>query len=254
MTIRRFRSRAVFMAASMLAVPLAVSPMIATPAHAIIVFDPSNYAQNVLTAARTLEQITHQITSLQNEAQMLINQARNLASLPFSALQQIQQSVQKTQQLLNQAQNIAFNVQQIDQAFQGQYGKVSMSASDQQLVADARSRWQNTVGGLQDAMRVQAGVIGNIDGNRTQMSSLVTQSQGATGALQATQAGNQILALQSQQLSDLVALLAANGRAGALTEAERSAAAEQGREQRRRFLTPGSGYQPGNVQMFNSGK
>ena len=32
--------------------------------------------------------------------------------------------------------------------------------------------------------------------------------------------------------------------------AERAAAAEQGREQRRRFLTPGSGYQPGNAQMF----
>ncbi|WP_319797785.1 P-type conjugative transfer protein TrbJ [Nitrobacter sp.] len=253
MTIRRFRSRAVFMAASMLAAPLALAPMFATPAHAIIVYDPSNYAQNVLQAARALQQINNQITALQNQAQMLINQARNLASLPFSALQQIQQNVQRTQQLLNQAKNIAFNVQQIDQAFQSQYGNVSMSASDQQLVADARARWKNTVGGLQDAMRVQAGVVGNIDTNRTQMSALVGQSQGATGALQATQAGNQLLALQSQQLSDLVALLAANGRSSALTEAERAAAAEQGREQRRRFLTPGSGYQPGNAQTFNNG-
>ena len=251
----RFRSRAMALAASMLAAaPLALSPMVATPAHAIIVFDPSNYAQNVLTAARTLEQITNQITSLQNEAQMLINQAKNLASLPYSALQTLQQNVQRTQQLLQQAQGIAFNVQQIDQMFSQKYGNVSMSTSDKQMVADARSRWQNTVGGLQDAMRVQAGVVSNIDSNRTQMSALVSQSQGATGALQETQAGNQILALQSQQLSDLVALLASNGRASALTEAERSAAAEQGREQRRRFLTPGSGYQPGNAQMFNSGK
>ncbi|WP_374629409.1 P-type conjugative transfer protein TrbJ [Pannonibacter indicus] len=251
----RFRSRAMALAATMLAAaPLALSPMVATPAHAIIVFDPSNYAQNVLTAARTLEQITNQITSLQNEAQMLINQARNLASLPYSALQQLQQNVQRTQQLLSQAQGIAFNVQQIDQMFAQKYGNISMSTTDKQMVADARSRWQNTVGGLQDAMRVQAGVVSNIDSNRTQMSALVSQSQGATGALQATQAGNQILALQSQQLSDLVALLASNGRASALTEAERTAAAEQGREQRRRFLTPGSGYQPGNAQMFNSGK
>ncbi|MCP8897609.1 P-type conjugative transfer protein TrbJ [Shinella daejeonensis] len=251
----RIRSRAMALAATMLAAaPLALSPMMATPAHAIIVFDPSNYAQNVLTAARTLEQITNQITSLQNEAQMLINQAKNLASLPYSALQTLQQNVQRTQQLLQQAQGIAFNVQQIDQMFSQKYGNVSMSTTDKQMVADARSRWQNTVGGLQDAMRVQAGVVSNIDTNRTQMSALVSQSQGATGALQAAQAGNQILALQSQQLSDLVALLASNGRASALTEAERTAAAEQGREQRRRFLTPGSGYQPGNAQMFNNGK
>lgn len=247
------RSRALF-AASILSFPLVLSPVLAPPAAAQwIVYDPTNYVQNVLTAARTLEQINNQITSLQNEATMLINQARNLASLPYSSLQQLQQSVQRTQQLLQQAQNIAFDVQQIDQAFQQQYGNVSLSATQQQLVADARSRWQNTVGGLQDAMRVQAGVVVNIDTNRAQMSALVGQSQGATGALQATQAGNQLLALQAQQLADLTALLAANGRATALTEAERAAAAEQGREQRRRFLTPGSSYQPGNAQMFNNG-
>lgn len=244
------RSRVALLAASILSAPLALASIATTPAHAIVVFDPTNYAQNVLQAARALEQITHQVTSLQNEAQMLINQARNLASLPYSSLQQLQQSVQRTQQLLSQAQNIAYDVQQIDQAFQSKYASVSMSASDAQLVADARTRWRNTVGGLQDAMRVQATVVGNIDTNRSEMSELVGRSQSATGALQATQAGNQLLALQAQQLADLTAVIAANGRAQALTEAERAAAAEQGREQRRRFLTPGSGYQAGSAQMF----
>ncbi|MFG1230435.1 P-type conjugative transfer protein TrbJ [Xanthobacter wiegelii] len=249
MTLRH--SRAAFVAASILSVQLGLSLVFKTaPAQAIIVFDPSNYAQNVLTAARSLEQITNQITSLQNEAQALINQARNLASLPYSSLQQLQKSVQRTQQLLSQAQNIAFDVQQIDRAFQQQYGTALASTSDSQLIADARARWQNTVGGLQDAMKVQAGVVGNIDTNRAEMSALVGSSQSATGALQATQAGNQLLALQAQQLADLIAVVAANGRADALTDAERAAAAEQGREQRRRFLTPGTGYQPGSAKMF----
>ncbi|WP_095203486.1 P-type conjugative transfer protein TrbJ [Mesorhizobium carmichaelinearum] len=252
MTIRS-RSLAARLAAALFAAPIALSPMITTSAHAFIVFDPTNYGQNVLQAARALEQITNQITSLQNEAQMLINQARNLASLPYSSLQQLQQSVQRTQQLLTQAQNIAFDVQQIDQAFQTTYGNASLSDSDQQLIADARERWRNTVGGLQDAMRVQAGVVGNIDTNRTLMSALIGQSQGATGALQATQAGNQLLGLQAQQLADLTAVVAANGRAQALQSAEQAAAAEQGREQRRRFLTPGAGYQPGDARMFQNG-
>lgn len=241
------------LAAAILAAPLSVSPVLIAPASAQwIVYDPTNYAQNLLSATRALQQINNQITSLQNQAQSLINQARNLASLPYSSLQQLQQSVQRTQQLLQQAQGIAYNVQNIDRAFQTNYGagSASMSASDQQLVAQAKERWNNTVSGLQDAMRVQAGVVGNIDTNRTQMSALVGQSQGATGALQATQAGNQLLALQAQQLADLTAVVSANGRAQALAEAERSAAAEQGREQRRRFLTPGVGYQPGNAQMF----
>lgn len=248
------RSHARCVAAALLTASVAISPILTTPAHALIVFDPSNYAQNVLTATRALQQITNQITSLQNEAQMLINQARNLASLPYSSLQQLQQSVQRTQQLLAQAQNIAYDVQQIDQVFSQKYSTASMSASDAQLVADAKSRWRNTVGGLQDAMRVQATVVGNIDTNRTQMSALVGSSQSATGALQATQVGNQLLALQAQQLADLTALIAANGRAQALQSAEQAAAAAQGQEQRRRFLTPGVGYQPGNARMFpNSG-
>ena len=64
------------------------------PAHAQwIVFDPTNYAQNVLTAARELQQVNNEIQMLENQATSLINQARNLASLPYSSLAQLQQSI-----------------------------------------------------------------------------------------------------------------------------------------------------------------
>ena len=238
--------------ATCLAGAAAISMLIVSaPVHAVIVFDPSNYAQNVMTAANTLRQINNQIVSLQNQAQMLINQARNLASLPFSALQQLQQSVQRTQQLLQQAQKIAYDVQQIDQAFRTTYAPATASASDQSLIAGAQQRWQTSVAALQDALKVQAGVVGNIDTNRTQMSALVSSSQGATGALQAMQAGNQLLALQAQQLADLTATVAAQGRAQSLEAAQRVAAQDQGKEQLRRFLALGSGYQPATVTMFH---
>ncbi|UEM16743.1 P-type conjugative transfer protein TrbJ [Bradyrhizobium barranii subsp. barranii] len=242
------RRLCVLVAASAVALSLAaVSPLSAQ----WIVFDPNNYAQNVLTAARELQQINNQITSLQNQAQMLINQAKNLASLPYSSLQQLQSSIQRTQQLLAQAQRIAYDVQQIDRAFSTNYAPATSSQSNQALITNAQSRWQNSVAALQDSLRVQAGVVGNLDTNRTQTSALVSSSQGASGALQATQAGNQILALQAQQLADLTATVAAQGRAQNLESAQRAAAQDQGREQLRRFLTPGQGYQSSNVQMFH---
>ncbi|MBN8918288.1 MAG: P-type conjugative transfer protein TrbJ, partial [Rhizobiales bacterium] len=71
----------------------------------------------------------------------------------------------------------------------------------------------------------------------------------ATGALQAMQAGNQLQALQAQQLSDLTAVVAANGRAQALSEAERATAVSEGEERYRRFSIPSS-YQPSAVTMF----
>ncbi|MBY0383363.1 MAG: P-type conjugative transfer protein TrbJ, partial [Xanthobacteraceae bacterium] len=105
--------------ASMIAIIVAVS---SRPASAqLVVFDPNNYAQNVLTAARSLQQINNQIVSLQNQAQMLVNQAKNLATLPFSSLLQLEQSIQRTQQLLAQAQRIAYDVGQIDRAFSTTY-------------------------------------------------------------------------------------------------------------------------------------
>ena len=235
--------------ASLIAITIAVG---VKPASAqLIVFDPNNYAQNVLTAARALQQINNQIVSLQNQAQMLINQARNLATLPFSSLLQLEQSILRTQQLLAQAQRIAYDIQQIDRAFSTTYAPASSSVSDQVLIANAQSRWQNAMSGLQDAMRTQATVVGNLDTHRTQMSALVTSSQGATGALQASQAGNQLIALAAQQLADLTALVAAHGRAQNLEFAQHAAAQDQSREQLRRFLTPGAGYQPTTVQMFH---
>ncbi|MDU0957728.1 MAG: P-type conjugative transfer protein TrbJ, partial [Bradyrhizobium sp.] len=56
--------------ASIIAIAVAVS---LKPVSAqLVVFDPNNYAQNVLTAARSLQQINNQVVSLQNQAQMLI--------------------------------------------------------------------------------------------------------------------------------------------------------------------------------------
>jgi P-type conjugative transfer protein TrbJ len=235
--------------ASLIAITIAAD---VRPASAqAIVFDPSNYAQNVLTAARALQQINNQIVSLQNQAQMLINQARNLATLPFSSLLQLEQSILRTQQLLAQAQRIAYDIGQIDRAFSTTYAPASASITDQALIANAQGRWQNAMAGLQDAMRMQATVVGNLDTNRTQMSTLVTSSQSATGALQASQAGNQLLALAAQQLADLTAIVAAHGRAQNLESAQRAAAQDQGREQLRRFLTQGTGYQSTTVQMFH---
>ena len=234
------------------ALPLATAQPV--PARAQwAVFDASNFSQNVLTAARTLQQIGNQVTSLQNEAQMLINQGRNLASLPYSSLQQLTSTIQRTQQLLGQAQGVIYDVTNIQSQFRQLYPNgYSGSTSSAQLVADAQTRWQNTLSGFQDALKTQATVVGNLNTTQTQVGALVSSSQGATGALQAAQAGNQLLALQSQQLADVTALLAAQGRAQSLQGAQTAAAEAQAHEQLQRFLAPGPGYQPTSVTMFHN--
>ncbi len=224
-----------------------------SPVHGqTIVYDPSNYAQNVLQAGRALQQINNQITGLQNQTQMLLNQARNLARLPYSSLQAIEQSITRTQQLLKQAQRLAYDINQIDTAFQRSYPQsYAGSISSQQLVRDAQTRWQNELVGYHDALRVQAGVVQALDTTRTEIGPLVSSSQSAVGILQATQAGNQLIALQTRQLLDLTALIAAQSRAQSLDGARTTANAEQARVQLDRFLTAGRSYQAQTVQMFH---
>jgi P-type conjugative transfer protein TrbJ len=248
------------LAASLLALPITLSTLAAPPAYALfglggggfggIVYDPTNHAENLLTAARSLEQINNQIAQLQNEAQMLVNQARNLASLPHSSLAELQASVQRTQQLLGEAQRIAYDVGEIETAFAGQYGDGAGIGGFDAMVGNAQERWQTSVAGFEDALKVQAGVVGNIDGARAEMQALVSRSQGATGALQAAQAGNQLLALQSSQIADLTATIAASNRAEALEAARAASAEAQARENLDRFLDYGSGYTPTTVRMF----
>ena len=224
-----------------------------TPVRAqMIVYDPSNYAQNVLQAARALQQINNQIASLQNQTQMLLNQAKNLTSLPYSSLKAIEQSFARTQQLLNEAQHLAYDVNQIEQAFQRLYPHGYTGAtSSQQLVSGAKERWQNSLAAYQDALRVQAGAVGNLDTTRTETDILVSSSQSAVGTLQALQAGNQLVALQTRQLADLTAVVAAQSRAQSLASARTTSNQEQAREQLSRFLGGRQSYQPQTVQMFH---
>jgi P-type conjugative transfer protein TrbJ len=228
--------RTVFAAAL---VALTVSgPMLAVPASAQIggiVHDPRNYSQNILTAARTLEQINNQIKQLQNQATSLLNEARNLQSLPVSTLGTLEAQVDQTRQLLAQAEGIAFNVSDIQKGFEARYKGGALTGSAAEMVANAEARWKDSVGAFEDAMKVQAGIVSNMGGTRTSISTIVGASQGATGALQAAQAGNQLLAIQSQQIADLAAVMTAQGRAEMLDAARAAAAEAEGRERFRRF-------------------
>jgi type IV secretion system protein TrbJ len=216
-----------------------------------VVYDTTNYVQNVLQAARALQQINNQIQQLENQTQSLINQAKHLVSLPYSLVSTITSQIQRTEQLINQAQRIAYSVSTIDKAFTTNYGAINLNGNQQQMVAGAQQRWQNSVAGLQDAMRMQATVVGNIPTSRTSVTTLGNSSQSASGALQASQVTNQLLVQISQQLADLIALQAAHSRAQTLIGAANVTDQNQGTTQLSNFLTQGSGYQAQNVQMFH---
>ena len=218
--------------------------VVSSPVHAQwAVFDSANYVQNVMTAARELQQITNQIQSLQNEAVMLQNMAKNLQNLNFSSLGQMTSALNQINTLMNQANGIAFTVNATNSAFQQSYpGSYPASETTAQAVAEAQTRWQNSMSAYQQTMQVQAQVDQNVQADAATLSDLVNASQGAAGALEAQQATNQLLALLIKQEMQIETLMAAQYRASAVGQANQSQGQLTSQAAATRFLGSGTAY------------
>ena len=225
---------------------LAVCTMMpATPAQAITVFDPSNYAQNILTAARTLQQVNQQIQQLQNEAQMLVNMGKNLGRIDFPQLGALRQKLAEIDRLMGRAQAIDFRVDQLHDKFQLLFPQDFSSAlrSDAR-VRDARSRLDASMGAFHQTMAVQAQVVENIQADSEALGQIVARSQGAEGSLAAQQATNQLLALTAKQQFQLQHMMAAQFRSESVEQARRATQATEARAATKKFLGSGSAYTP----------
>lgn len=218
----------------------------ATSAHAqITVFDPSNYSQTVLTAARTLQQVNNQIQSLQNEAQMLLRLDRNLKGVAFPQLQALLDKLDGIDRLMQQAQSVDFEVDQLEARLKALYPRSFDPAStrDQRLHA-ARARYDASTDALRRTMTVQSGIVQQAREDAEALAEIAARSQGAEGALAVGQATNQLLALIAKQGMALQQMMAAQFRADALEKQRQLTESEASRAATRKFLGTGSAYTP----------
>jgi type IV secretion system protein TrbJ len=227
-----------------LGIALAVAATTPHRAAGVIVFDPANYSQNLLTAIRSLEAIQNQIKSLENEAKMLINQARNLTAMPQSFVAPLQSDIADMRRLMAQAEGIAFEVDKTIQQFADLYPHQPKSAlaNDGERVK-AEARWNNSYAALKQTLMTQSKVIQSIEVDSRALQGLMGASAQATGALQALQAGNELLGLQIKQNLQTQTLLAAQARSEALRNAEDRAGSVVAKERFAKFIGTGKAYQ-----------
>ena len=217
-------------------------------AHAIfgfgdIVFDPGNYAQNILTAARSLTMIQNQIRQLQHEAAMLVNQGKNLGSLNLNILNDLNQNIAAVNHLMNAAEGIAFTISETDRILLERYpGDYAENITRDQLIQDAQVRYQYSVTSLRHSMRMQAHVTESIANDQNLISQLMQSSNSANGNLQVSQAGNQLLGLLAQQQIKSQQLMASHYRAEAVRQAEDQVTRAQAQNYTIKFMGTESAY------------
>lgn len=221
-------------------------------AHAqIAVFDGANFGQNVLIAARALQQIQNQIQQLNNEAVMLVNEARNLTTLPFNIVGQLRQTLQSTTRLITQAPGLSYNLAGAQNQFVNAYpAGYAANAPQANMLNDATLRGINSWLALYTTVSMQAQAAQNLTDDENALATLVQQSQGAIGALQASQATNQLLALQSRQMIQDQQLRVTQDRTVALEQSRTIAEEARAREVRRRFLGQGTRYTAAPIGGF----
>ncbi|WP_298307398.1 P-type conjugative transfer protein TrbJ [uncultured Erythrobacter sp.] len=239
MTIRK----RILSVTTVIAIGLSSLTIATGPAHAITVFDPANYSQNLLTAVRNLQQINNQITQLANEAQMLVNQANNLTSLPMSVAGDLRSSLGEVDGLIRSAHGIAYEIGEIDREYRRLFPEeYDAAVTGIEIVRNAREAWQLAREGFKHSLEVQAGVVAELRNDAVTLDGLIAESQGAVGNLQAVQAGNQLTALAAKQSMQLQSLLAASTRADALDRANDTAERERARARLARFVGDGRAY------------
>jgi P-type conjugative transfer protein TrbJ len=214
----------------------------AAPAVAVPVFDSANYSQNLLTAARTLQQINQQVRSLQNEAQMLMAMDRNLKRFDFPELEALKANLKEVEALMKQADGIGFG--EMEARLGALFPKDIAAGSRGTRVADARARLAAAMASFRQSMAVQSRIVANVEGDARLLGALSARANGAEGSLQAQQATNQLLALAAKQQLQLQSMMAAEYRAASLERARAAQIEAESREATRRFLGDGKAYAP----------
>jgi P-type conjugative transfer protein TrbJ len=240
---RAARRRAARGVLTALALGLVVSTAMPTGTRALTVFDPLNYQENLLSAARALEQINNQVRLLQGQAQMLLKMDQNLLRLGSTMSPDLLKSLGGIQAQLRAGEGIALQLRATEAAYERLFPKqVSAALAGDDVLRNAKSRWEEQYAALHRAALLQGQIADGIEADTHLLRDAMARSRGAAGALEVAQAGNELTALGIKQSLALQGLLAAQYRADTIAKAREIAAEEEGKQRFKTFLGNGQAY------------
>jgi P-type conjugative transfer protein TrbJ len=207
------------------------------------VFDPSNFQQNLLSAARALEQITNQVRQLQNQVLMIARMDQNLVRLKATMSPDLQRTLGDIQALLRAGDGIALRLAATQSGFDQLFPKQASAAlTHDDALRNAKARWDEEYATFQRAALLQGQIADGIETDTGLLATALGRSRDAAGALEAAQAGNELTALSVKQSLALQSLLAAQYRAETLSRARDLATEDEAKQRFKTFVGNGQAY------------
>jgi P-type conjugative transfer protein TrbJ len=221
--------------AAVLALTLAAPPPVAHAQMAVI--DLKAIGQAEAQVQNQLSAINNQLVQIQRLESQLSNQALMLQKTETDVTGPILSIENQATQILQNAQGIGYGAQNVAQSFAKLYPSTMPGASLATTQASLATWRTNNTAAIQAALQAQNQIVQNQGTVTTQVQTAVAASQGASGQTGAIQAGNQLLAAATKQLTDLQNLLITQSRAQQLLAAQAQAAQAAGAADSQRFWT-----------------
>ena len=222
---------------------LLMTTALPTGTRALTVFDPLNYQENLLSAARALEQINNQVRLLQGQTQVLLKMDQNLLRLGSTLSPDLLRSLGDIQTHLRAGEGIALQLRATEAAYERLFPKqLSTALSTDDVLRNAKTRWEEQYSSLRRAALLQGQIADCLETDTRLLGDAMARSRNAAGALEAAQAGNELTALSVKQSLALQSLLAAQHRADTIAKARDLAAEDEAKQRFKTFLGNGRAY------------
>ncbi len=213
-------------AALVLALAMAAGPPAAQAQMAVI---------DVKSILQAEQQVSNQLTAIQRLESQLSNQALMLQKMQTDVTGPILQIEGQATRILQQAQGIGYGAQNVATQYANLYPTTMPGASLATTQASLATWRSNNSLAIQQALQMQNQIAQGQTTTTSQVQTAVAASQAAAGQTGAIQAGNQLLATVTAQLTQLQNLLITQARAEQLLAGQSQASQAAGAADSQQF-------------------
>lgn len=167
-----------------------------------IVYDPTNFVQNSITAAKSTEEVLNQINQLQMQAEQYKIELANIQAIGQGKYvwEDVSGMLNNLSNTIQTGNAIAYSMADVDQQFKQTYPGYNPSQNYQQSYQNYSQSTMDTIRGVLDSTSLSFQDFGT---EESTLNSLKGLSDNPTGQMQAIQAGSMIAGQTASELMNL---------------------------------------------------
>lgn len=229
------------------AIALAISSLSA-PAGAGTLTGGATFPEQIVQELTAAQQLAQQAEEVQQQIQMVYDQAKNLESMPTQMWSSVQSDLNNLVNIAGQAQGLSYASQNIASQFSQTYPAASSIGEN---YGQQMQTWTtNTNSQIQSMLEQNHLQADQFATQQSALQAIQNASQSAAGRMQVLQAGNQIAGMEVNQIQQLQQEIMAGNSAIGAYEAQRVNERQQARNDENSFIEQNNAATTNNMMTI----